>query len=164
MGDSVGYEVIGFLEGLLLGAAPAGADVAAAPVFCPDGEPADVGAGADCDFAAWVQRPGADGRMGWEPPDLPEAARWWARADADESPEASPCPRCGSLEAWQIVAGGWRCQHCDAGALERGMALLERAARLREQSPALRPLRPAGSGRYSGPARQAALSDAFPGP
>jgi hypothetical protein len=26
----------------------------------------------------WVLRPGARGRLGWEPADLPEAKRWWA--------------------------------------------------------------------------------------
>lgn len=30
-------------------------------------------------FAGWVRRPDIDGRMGWEPPDLPETARWWSR-------------------------------------------------------------------------------------
>lgn len=31
------------------------------------------------DFFEWVLRPDIDGRMGWEPPNLPEEKRWWAR-------------------------------------------------------------------------------------
>lgn len=30
-------------------------------------------------FADWILRPDVDGRMGWEPADLPESARWWSR-------------------------------------------------------------------------------------
>lgn len=30
-------------------------------------------------YADWILRPDVDGKLGWEPPDLPEAVRWWAR-------------------------------------------------------------------------------------
>ena len=38
------------------------------------------------DFSGWVQRSDARGRLGWEPPDLPEAARWWTRWDFNDLP------------------------------------------------------------------------------
>lgn len=44
-----------------------------------------------------------------------------------------PCTRCGSLELWQNCLGDWRCQSCNPPV--RGMKLLERAARLRQQRP-----------------------------
>ncbi len=44
-----------------------------------------------------------------------------------------PCPTCGSLDLWQTIVGNWRCQHCDAAALEKSRSLAERAARLRER-------------------------------
>lgn len=31
-------------------------------------------------FAEWIQRPDVNGKMGWEPPGLPEYMRWWARS------------------------------------------------------------------------------------
>ena len=31
------------------------------------------------EFADWILRPDLDGRLGWEPPYLPELARWWSR-------------------------------------------------------------------------------------
>ena len=42
-----------------------------------------------------------------------------------------PCPKCGSLDLWQTVAGNWRCEHCDIAAWRRSRSLLERAERLR---------------------------------
>jgi len=47
---------------------------------------ADGQAPANPDFSDWVQRPDCKGRMGWERPDLPEAARWWARCEFDDLP------------------------------------------------------------------------------
>jgi hypothetical protein len=37
-------------------------------------------------FPGWIPRPDASGRLGWEPPGLPEATRWWAVATIDELP------------------------------------------------------------------------------
>jgi hypothetical protein len=37
-------------------------------------------------FAGWVLRPDVDGRMGWEAPNLPEWARWWARFRFEDLP------------------------------------------------------------------------------
>ena len=58
----------------------------------------------------------------------PLNVQWQDLLDPDE---LEPCPLCGSLELWQTVAGTWRCQHCDAAALQRSRDLAERAARLR---------------------------------
>ncbi len=38
------------------------------------------------DFSSWVLRPDVKGRMGWEPPDLPEEKRWWARYRFEDLP------------------------------------------------------------------------------
>ena len=43
----------------------------------------------------------------------------------------NPCATCGSLEVWWPIAGNPRCIQCDPPL--RGMKLLERAARLRQQ-------------------------------
>lgn len=48
----------------------------------PDGE---TNLGGDA-FHGWILRPDVDGRMGWEPPDLPEERRWWARARFEDLP------------------------------------------------------------------------------
>lgn len=48
----------------------------------------------------------------------------------DDSEPAAPCPKCGSFDLWQTIAGNWRCQHCDGAALRRSRALLERAGQL----------------------------------
>jgi hypothetical protein len=37
-------------------------------------------------FVDWVLRPDCRGRLGWEPHDLPESVRWWARFDFDDLP------------------------------------------------------------------------------
>ena len=73
-------------------------------------------------FPGWVLRPDATGRLGWEPPGLPEERRWWARATFDDlprfpkrmaSPGAGPCPWCGRREWWRsrtwpdVVRCGW---------------------------------------------------------
>jgi len=36
------------------------------------------------EFSRWIRRPDYHGRMGWEPPGLPESARWWARCDFED--------------------------------------------------------------------------------
>lgn len=33
--------------------------------------------------------------------------------DLVDPDELTPCPKCGKLELWQNVVGGWRCEHCD---------------------------------------------------
>ena len=97
---------------------PAGpADAAAAGV-----PRADLGR-----FADWVLRPDSRGVAGWQSPDALDP--WPAWEDLPTLPD--PCPKCGSLELWQTVAGTWRCQRCERAAFERGLRLAERAARLR---------------------------------
>jgi hypothetical protein len=45
------------------------------------------------DFSDWIRRQDCKGRMGWEPPGLPEEKRWWADCNFDELPEADAgCP------------------------------------------------------------------------
>jgi hypothetical protein len=78
-------------------------------------------------FPGWVRRPDVAGRMGWEPPDLPESRRWWARVQFEDlptlaayfpgsvhRPEDGPCQWCGRREWWQSQA--WpdvlRCGRC----------------------------------------------------
>jgi hypothetical protein len=89
----------------------------------PETPPAEPDGGAD-PFAGWVLRPDIDGRMGWEPPNLPEANRWWARATfedlprladvlPDAAPGSRPCCWCGRREWWRskawpdLVRCGW---------------------------------------------------------
>jgi len=67
-------------------ATPDGPDTAAPSAAAPESS----GGPARCDFSEWVHRPDCTGRMGWEPPDLPESARWWARREFDELPELVP--------------------------------------------------------------------------
>lgn len=64
----------------------------------------------------------------------------WRRLQSLDPSELEPCPRCGSLELWQTLAGTWRCLHCDHDVLERYPKLADRAARLRrgERLPTLR--------------------------
>ena len=45
-----------------------------------------------------------------------------------------PCPRCGSLELWEDLAGKWHCQRCEAAGFRRSLQLAERAARLRKRA------------------------------
>jgi len=73
-------------------------------------------------FAGWVRRPDCRGRMGWELPRLPEAARWWARCEFDDLPEpprpaysrvgVAPCPWCGRFAWWRSVHGVVVCGNC----------------------------------------------------
>ena len=75
------------------------------------------------------------------PPDVMEGlraadARWADDPEAGEADEAievidppDPCPKCGTLELWQSLAGNWRCLRCDPPTKAR--RLRERAARLK---------------------------------
>ena len=75
------------------------------------------------------------------PPDVMEGlraadARWADDPEAGETDEAievidppDPCPKCGTLELWQSLAGDWRCLWCDPPTKAR--RLRERAARLK---------------------------------
>jgi len=51
--------------------------------------------------------------------------------DAIDPPD--PCPKCGSLAAWQDCLGGWHCQRCDADTLARSRRLAERALGIRQR-------------------------------
>lgn len=72
-----------------------------------------------------------------DPPFPPDALEELQAADtpiADETQEETdaidppaPCPRCGTLELWQSLAGNWRCLRCDPPS---------KARRLREQAAA----------------------------
>ena len=55
-----------------------------------------------------------------------------------------PCPKCGSLELWQDILGGWHCQHCDGAKFQRSLRLMDQAARLQ------RVARPVVVGRVGG--------------
>jgi len=96
-------------------------------------EPAEAPVFSGFDFPRWVRRPDVSGRMGWEAPDLPERERWWAHPERIIDPD--PCERCGSLEVWQDLAGGWHCQHCEADTLARGERLARLAMTLRNRGP-----------------------------
>ena len=86
------------------------------------------------DFSTWVLRPDFKGRLGWEPPDLPEAERWWAEYEFDDLPEADwTCPHCSGLLWWEDLLGSRHCSACEARKLSRSLELAERAARLRRQ-------------------------------
>jgi hypothetical protein len=41
----------------------------------------------------WVQRPDVDGRMGWEPENLPEWRRWWAMWRFEDLPTGESLAR-----------------------------------------------------------------------
>lgn len=53
--------------------------------------------------------------------------------DCDTIDPPAPCPKCGSLELWQDLLGGWHCQRCDVAAWRRSRRLLDRAVRSRQQ-------------------------------
>jgi hypothetical protein len=134
----MGFDVAELL-GSLFGGGPAAIIAEPAPAtMVPEAAPVPAPAGNAellARFALWVRRRDCHGRMGWEAPGLPESDRWWAYCDLDALPEPGPaCPRCGSLELWQSMAGAWRCCHCDAAARQRSRELAELAARLREQA------------------------------
>lgn len=67
-------------------------------------------------------------------------------ANADEIPDfeslpppGDPCPRCGSLEAWENILGRRRCGVCERDILEKAIGLTIRAARLRERAQRQKP-------------------------
>lgn len=102
------------------------------------------------DSSKWVLRSDARGRLGWEPPDVPDAERWWVDLPAVDEPmpgvvtmgdapsfpadgaRVAPCPRCGSLELWWDLLGQPHCQHCDHTGLARARRLREHANLLRQ--------------------------------
>lgn len=97
------------------------------------------------DFTRWVRRRDHNGRWGWEPPDLEDSERWWARGDFEDFPEpGSPCPECGSLEWWEDAAGNRHCARCEAAGLQRTEILADQAARLRP-TPEVAPAPPVAS-------------------
>jgi len=96
-------------------------------------------------FSDWVLRPDVSGRLGWEPPDLPEEARWWGRCDWEDLPRLpEPCPTCGGFERWWDILGRAHCQRCEKAVFERGRWLADRAARAREHIQQTAPPEPRG--------------------
>jgi hypothetical protein len=57
-------------------------------------------------------------------PDPADAVVW---EDAIDPP--LPCPKCGSLELWESMAGSWRCMICDPPVA--ALRLLEHVEKLR---------------------------------
>lgn len=118
------FDAADFLAGLFGDGAAAVASPGPAPMpAAPAGE-ADAGPEP---FEGWVLRPDVTGRMGWEPPDLPEERRWRARLRFEDlptlaayfpafasRPEDGPCPWCGRRDWWRSQA--WpdvvRCGRC----------------------------------------------------
>jgi hypothetical protein len=102
------FDAAGFLENLFGGVA---VSATAPPEPAADGPDAAVVPDGALDapapnlFTGWVQRPNLRGRLHWETPDLPEAARWWARCAFDALPELA-------LPA-QTGAGRVRCRRED---------------------------------------------------
>ena len=115
----MGFDAAAFLAELFEGnPAPSGIGPAHEPPADALPEPAPS------PFDGWALRPDVAGRLGWEPPDLPEAARWWARSSwEDLKPRPAPLPGrrgegpcwwCGRRDWWQSVR--WsdvvRCGNC----------------------------------------------------
>jgi len=79
---------------------------------------------------AWMSRPDVDDRLGLEPLDLRESARWWAETSFDELPAADwTCASCGELAWWESLTGRRRCLACDPPTRSRRLAA--RATKLR---------------------------------
>lgn len=57
---------------------------------------------------------------------------WTAWEDCIAPPP--PCPKCGGLELWESMAGGWRCMLCDPPTA--ALRLLERAEKARARKTA----------------------------
>jgi len=125
-------DVAAFLVGLFDGS-PVTSDIGSPPeALAPNGPAATDSSEAPADalsepapgpFDGWTLRPDVTGRLGWEPPDLPEAVRWWARYTFDDLPASRPEPRgpgigpcywCGRRAWWRSVL--WpdvlRCGNC----------------------------------------------------
>jgi len=149
------FDATDFLTGLFGGApAPSGMDRDAgpqvsdnapaleetaggptAPADAPEPVPAlpgDQDAG-PAPFPGWILRPDIAGRLGWEPPGLPEDRRWWARSTFDDlpmfprqaaRPGAGPCGWCGRSEWWRstawpdVVRCGWCSPPASGAAVE----------------------------------------------
>ena len=77
------FDVADFLASLFGDGVAAVASPEPAPT--PEDLAGEPDAGHD-PFDGWVLRPDVTGRMGWEPPDLPESRRWWARARFEDLP------------------------------------------------------------------------------
>jgi len=112
----------------------------------PQGEPSADLPAADApgtlepgpDFSGWELRPDFGDRLGLEPADAAEPARWWAHGGFDDLPEPGDgCPQCGSLEAWLDLTGGRRCGECDGSKLGCALQLAHRAGGLRCNRPAV---------------------------
>ena len=139
----------------------------------PDGScPASGIAGADVidqwlagqDFSGWRRRPECQGRWGWEPPDLPEADRWWEEYDFGELPEADwTCPQCGGLLWWEDLLGGKHCLLCEADKAERADRLAAKTARLRLLNPPPTEAGPAASEHVGEPSGSPIEPPAWPG-
>lgn len=71
----------------------------------------------DFDVSDWVRRQDCKGRWGWEAPDLPEAARWWARWEFDDLPELVPPDYIGK-PAKRNAQGGPQCKETNLPDLE----------------------------------------------
>jgi len=141
------FDASGYL--LDLHGGPAGGELPEAPAAAippgpedrppePAGDAADDPAANDplarIDFSTWVRRPDFSGRMGWEAPSFPGPAPWWAVSTWAELPNPDPCERCGSLELWQDLLGGWHCQHCERETLARARRWAEKVAELRNRA------------------------------
>lgn len=83
----------------------------------------DAGPDASPPFPGWILRPDRAGRLGWEPPDLPEERRTWARTDLVElplfperprgpRPGIDPCWWCGGSDWWRSKCGVVLCARC----------------------------------------------------
>ncbi len=108
------FDAASFLKSLFGGAAPA-----AVP---------DVTAG-DCAGAIDASDGEADGAAAV--PDADGILLQWIEPDGDIA--LPPCPTCGGSDLWETILGVWKCQHCDAAALERSRSLAAKAARLRHR-------------------------------
>jgi len=135
------FDAVNFLMGLFGGDTvpsgtdpdPQGSDNAPA-LEEKAGSPAPRAAGpepAPEPFAGWVLRSDVSGRLGWEAPGLPEAARWWADSRFEDLPAVEFCPKCGGVMWWWTVGGDRRCMVCDPPTA--AIRLLERAERIRRR-------------------------------
>jgi hypothetical protein len=63
---------------------------------------------------AWVLRPDVHGRLGWEPADMHEEDRWWARGDFEDLPEADrACATCQGFLWREDGVGERHCPTCE---------------------------------------------------
>ena len=69
----------------------------------------------DDPFADWIEQRGQDGELSWTHPDH-------ASDNTETIDPPDPCPKCGTLELWQTLAGNWRCLRCDPPTTARRLA------------------------------------------